>query len=176
MPALPWPLPAVPPPPKLLTLVIPRAPGRVLLGLKKRGFGAGFWNGYGGKVEPSETVDAAAARELTEECGLVAHNLRRRGTLTFRWHDTPVPWQVAVYDVTQWAGEPVETDEMKPQWFDEHSVPFGTMWPDDRIWYPLFLRGAAFRGVFWFKDKTLVDHSLEEVGEELADKEWPEGR
>ena len=39
---------------KLLTLVvvIERGPGgvRVLLGRKKRGFGEGYWNGFGGKV------------------------------------------------------------------------------------------------------------------------------
>lgn len=37
---------------KLLTLV--------LLGMKKRGFGAGKWNGFGGKVQPGETIEEAA--------------------------------------------------------------------------------------------------------------------
>jgi hypothetical protein len=36
----------------------------VLLGRKKRGFGEGYVNGFGGKVEPGETVEAAAAREV----------------------------------------------------------------------------------------------------------------
>eukprot|EP00051_Salpingoeca_urceolata_P006046 m.80347 g.80347 ORF g.80347 m.80347 type:complete len:91 (+) comp14659_c1_seq3:1046-1318(+) len=40
--------------------------GRVLLGLKKRGFGQGKLNGFGGKVEAGETVAEAAARELEE--------------------------------------------------------------------------------------------------------------
>ena len=41
---------------KLLTLVIPVDDDdkRVLLGLKKRGFGEGYYNGFGGKVEPGE--------------------------------------------------------------------------------------------------------------------------
>lgn len=39
---------------KLLTLV--------LLGMKKRGFGAGKWNGFGGKVQPGETIEEAARR------------------------------------------------------------------------------------------------------------------
>ena len=38
-------------PPKLLTLVIVRDADRVLLGRKKRGFGEGYLNGFGGKVE-----------------------------------------------------------------------------------------------------------------------------
>ena len=43
---------------KLLTLVIPvdddKTRKRVLLGLKKRGFGEGYYNGFGGKVERGE--------------------------------------------------------------------------------------------------------------------------
>ncbi|KAJ8318069.1 hypothetical protein KUTeg_003160 [Tegillarca granosa] len=39
---------------KLLTLVLVREPSRVLLGLKKKGFGEGKWNGFGGKVEPGD--------------------------------------------------------------------------------------------------------------------------
>ena len=34
----------------------------VLLGLKKVGFGAGKYTGFGGKVEPGEPVVAAAIR------------------------------------------------------------------------------------------------------------------
>ena len=55
---------------KVLTLVLLRKGSRVLLGMKKRGFGAGKWNGFGGKVEAGETVVEAAAREVQEECGL----------------------------------------------------------------------------------------------------------
>ena len=47
---------------KLLTLVLIREPSRVLLGMKKRGFGEGRWNGFGGKVEQGETITQAAYR------------------------------------------------------------------------------------------------------------------
>lgn len=47
---------------KLLTLVLVVQPGKVLLGMKKRGFGAGKWNGFGGKVNPGETIEDAARR------------------------------------------------------------------------------------------------------------------
>jgi 8-oxo-dGTP pyrophosphatase MutT (NUDIX family) len=32
--------------------------------LKKRGFGAGYYNGFGGKVEPGESIEQAAQREV----------------------------------------------------------------------------------------------------------------
>ena len=47
---------------KVLTLAFLRRSGEILLGFKKRGFGAGRWNGFGGKVEPGETIEQGARR------------------------------------------------------------------------------------------------------------------
>ena len=47
---------------KLLTLLFVLKPGKVLLGYKKRGFGAERWNGFGGKVQQGETIEEAAKR------------------------------------------------------------------------------------------------------------------
>jgi len=47
---------------KILTLAFVRRPGEILLGYKKRGFGVGKWNGFGGKVEIGETIHDAAKR------------------------------------------------------------------------------------------------------------------
>lgn len=47
---------------RLFTLVLVVQPSRVLLGMKKRGFGAGLWNGFGGKVQPGESIEEAARR------------------------------------------------------------------------------------------------------------------
>lgn len=58
-------------PPKLLTLVIPHIDGRLLLGRKLRGFGEGYWNGFGaswaewGKAAGRK---AAPARAATRPC------------------------------------------------------------------------------------------------------------
>jgi 8-oxo-dGTP pyrophosphatase MutT (NUDIX family) len=151
----PWPAPESAPAAKLLTLVIPRRNGQLLLGLKKRGFGTGLWNGFGGKVEADESVIAGAARELEEECGLRAQSLRRRGTLNFHWQEQPQPWEVAVYDCTEWSGTVTESDEMRPAWVDVEELPYDTMWPDDRHWYPFFLQDQAFEGTFWFRNNTV---------------------
>ena len=64
---------------KLLTLIEVLDPvgKRVLLGMKKRGFGAGMWNGFGGKVELGETVEEGARRELEEETGWRAGTCER---------------------------------------------------------------------------------------------------
>ena len=55
---------------KFYTLMFLINEGKILLGMKKRGFGAGKYNGFGGKVEAGETIAQAAVRETIEECGL----------------------------------------------------------------------------------------------------------
>lgn len=47
---------------KLYTLTFVVDAGKILLGMKKRGFGAGRWNGFGGKVDPGESIEEAAKR------------------------------------------------------------------------------------------------------------------
>jgi 8-oxo-dGTP diphosphatase/2-hydroxy-dATP diphosphatase len=47
---------------KLYTLAFVLDSRRILLGMKKRGFGAGRWNGFGGKVDPGESIESAAKR------------------------------------------------------------------------------------------------------------------
>lgn len=136
--------------PKLLTLVIIKKDDKVLLGMKKRGFGAGYFNGFGGKVESSETIEEAAVRELQEECGVFPHSMEKRGILTFHFDDNPQPWEVHVYHVDDFAGEPSETEEMAPRWFALPDIPYDKMWQDDPIWYPVFLLGGYFKGEFYF--------------------------
>ena len=59
---------------KEYTLVMVTEPSRrrILLGHKHRGFGKGFFNSFGGKVEPDETDLEGAVRELHEETGIRA--------------------------------------------------------------------------------------------------------
>ena len=96
------------------------AQGRVLLGRKKRGFGAGKWNGFGGKIEAGETIRQCAVRELREEAGLLAAETALQGAarLFFRFQDRPAwnHWGY-VYMVYDFQGTPQETEEMAPAFF-----------------------------------------------------------
>ena len=56
---------------KPTTLVFPiDEQNRILLGRKKRGFGADKYNGFGGKLDNGESFRECAIRELFEESGL----------------------------------------------------------------------------------------------------------
>lgn len=144
--------------PRLYTLVIPRDGNCVLLGMKKRGFGTGYWNGFGGKVEPGEGIRQAAHRELREEANVDVKRMEVVGEITFVFDDQPVPWKVHVFEGKEMVGNPTETEEMKPAWFDCEDIPFDFMWADDEHWYPLFLAGKKFTGKFNFINTHQLDN------------------
>ena len=136
--------------PKILTLCIIHEPERILLGMKKRGFGAGKWNGFGGKVGGDESIEAAAKREVLEECGLTVEEMHGVGKLDFTFEGGSDVLEVNIFDVTKWSGEPIESEEMKPQWFDLAAIPYSEMWADDQFWLPAMLDGKTISGAFHF--------------------------
>lgn len=141
---------------KLLTLTIIHQHPKVLLGMKKRGFGAGRWNGFGGKVSLTETIESAAKRELQEEAGIEAYNLEKVGIIDFEFKGNPEILQVHIFRANDFSGELRESEEMKPQWWHVDEIPFKEMWPDDMHWMPLFLNGKRFRGRFLFGESDCI--------------------
>ncbi len=130
--------------------------------MKKRGFGEGRWNGFGGKVEENEEIIEGAKRELLEESGVRARAMDLKGILEFEYLDEDKVLEVHIFKVGDYEGLPRETEEMRPQWFDVHQIPFEEMWPDDLYWLPLFLKDKNFRGKFVFRGQSnIVSHDLE---------------
>ena len=138
---------------------------RILLGMKKRGFGMMKYNGFGGKIEEGETTEEGAKRELEEESTLVANKLINRGYLVFNMHDSRKIMKVHVYscDEDNYTGTPTETEEMRPQWFNIDSVPFEKMWLDDKYWLPYLLDAdknpdnKSILGRFDYSDEETID-------------------
>ena len=97
---------------KTLTLLFVLQPGKVLLGMKKRGFGVGWWNGFGGKVQQGESIEEAAKRETEEECGLVVSELDKVGVILFEFVGQPQILEVHVFRTERYTGTPVESEGM----------------------------------------------------------------
>ncbi len=158
---------------------------KILLGKKKRGFGAGHWNGFGGKLLPHESVEEAAKRELQEESGLAIRKpLCKCALLEFAFLAKEIPDVLAhvfllpyppardsmkdAHTENQNEDEDEdefhirESEEMLPQWFSFAAIPYTNMWEDDILWLPHVIAGKWISGNFKFDhDNRLLNYDLQ---------------
>jgi 8-oxo-dGTP diphosphatase len=135
----------------------------VLLAMKKRGFGAGKWNGVGGKLEPGETIEQALVRECQEEINVTPKSWRKVAEHDFVQDATTAPWHMYVhaYIAYDWEGKPTETEEMRPQWFKFSHIPYAEMWDDDELWLERVLAGETLKGSFTFDEQNrMTSHNI----------------
>ena len=125
--------------------------GEVLLQYKRRGFGAGKWNGPGGKVESGETSEQAVVREVKEETGLDVKNVEKMAELEFVFIGKEEWNQAAdVYVAKNFSGEILASDEGELKWFKLDEIPYDEMWDDDPHWLPKVLAGEFMKMRFYF--------------------------
>ena len=137
----------------------------ICLAMKKRGFGAGRWNGVGGKCNPGESIEDATIRETYEEISVkvsknsITGDFKKMAELEFLFADpTKSGWNqmVHVFVAEKWEGEPAESEEMKPEWYKIKDIPFKDMWPDDPFWLPKVIDGNFVKASFTFGDGDVI--------------------
>jgi 8-oxo-dGTP diphosphatase len=149
----------------LSTLCLFLKGNQILLAMKKRGFGKGKWNGVGGKVLEGESVEQAAVRESYEEIRCLPRNVEKWAIIDYLWpHKPECGQQVHIFLAKMWEGEPQETEEMCPKWFDITQIPYNHMWSDDIHWLPIVLLGKRLKGRFVFDEREqIIDCNIMEV-------------
>lgn len=146
---------------KTVTLLFLKQDNKILLAMKKRGHGEGKWNGVGGKLEPNETVLAAAIRECQEEIGITPIKPQLAGRLHFFELTEPdFHHHCHIFAAETWHGDPAETEEMSPRWFHINDIPYDEMWADDILWLPHLLEGRKFSGKITLNAGRVHRHSI----------------
>ena len=146
------------------TLCFPKREDLFLLGRKKRGFGAGYYNGFGGKIEDGESFRACAVREVFEEVSLLVkqEDLQAGAILVFLFPYAPELCHISsVFIVDHFHGIPLESEEMEPHWFTLENTPFDHMWAGDEEWIPRIWRGEKLKGVITFKEDNSTIESMQ---------------
>ena len=142
------------------TLCLLKKDNKILLAMKKRGFGEGKYNGIGGKIENGETPEEAMIRETKEEINVTPTKYEKIGFLEFDEYYKGKKEKVAfhLYIVNEWIGNPTESEEMNPTWFDIKDIPYDKMFPDDKYWLPFILNGKKIRAYFNFDEEWNLLH------------------
>lgn len=148
------------------TLCLLKKENQILLAMKKRGFGTGKYNGVGGKIEENETPDQAMIRETEEEINVTPTKYEKVGEIEFDEYYKGNKQNLVfhLYLAYEWIGEPSESDEMSPKWFDIEEIPYDSMFPDDKYWLPLIIEGTKIRAYFEFDEEwNLLSKNIEDL-------------
>jgi 8-oxo-dGTP diphosphatase len=145
--------------------------GKMYLSEKKSGFGAGYLNGYGGKVDEGESVVEAALRELEEEAGVKAspEHLDERAVIEFYEVDRPV-FECHIFFVDQWEGEFHDAEKMAlPEPFPIDNLPWERMLQGDKFWLERISAGERLKGRVIYKEgmKEVSEYNFEPLNSEL---------
>ncbi len=119
------------------------------------------WIGVGGKLDPGETAEACALREVWEEIGLTMQSPAYRGIVDF----TCEPWpaeRMHLYTCTDFTGTLTDCNEGTLEWVSKPEVENLPIWQGDKIFLRLLAEGAPFFHLeLTYHGDTLVQAVLE---------------
>lgn len=127
---------------RVAAAVIERADGEVLLAQRPPGKAyAGYWEFPGGKLEPGETAQAALARELHEELGIVVRKASPWLVQEFVYPHAHV--ELHFFRVRAWDGAFVGHDGQAFAWQDPRAIRVAPLLPaNTRVMRALELPGV----------------------------------
>ena len=148
---------------KLATLCYLKRAGKTLMvhRIKKAGdMHAGKWNGLGGKLEPGETPEECARREIHEESGLTVTKPVFKGLLTFPAFANDEDWYAFVFVAHEFEGELIDSPEGVLRWIDDAELFNLSLWEGDKVFLPWLEQTGFFSGKFVYRDGKLIDHQV----------------
>ncbi|MBS12652.1 MAG: DNA mismatch repair protein MutT [Gemmatimonadetes bacterium] len=148
---------------KLGTLVYLKQDGKTLMlhrVKKEQDFHEGKWNGLGGKLDPGETPEECAIREVKEESGLDLVDPRLRGIITFPMFDQVDDWYVYLFTGREFSGELIDSPEGNLAWIADDKLLDLNLWEGDYTFLKWLDQDRFFSAKFIYENKELIDHSV----------------
>jgi 8-oxo-dGTP diphosphatase len=145
---------------------------RLLLKKATRGISVGKWNAPGGKIEPGESPEENAKREVREETGLRIRDLFYHGSISFFMDGgEELDIKVRLFSTRKFQGRLDSTDEGEVRWFEVTKIPLTNMWDDDRYWLHLMLAGGRFNAKFYYdrSNRRVTKYEIRSWGNDLRD-------
>ena len=133
---------------------------------KENDMHAGKWNGLGGKLEPGETPEECARREVFEESGLRVKTLTLKGVITFPGFYDEEDWYTFLFVIDPFEGELIDSPEGHLKWIPNSELLNLNLWPGDLIFIPWLDQPGFFSGKFVYENKKLTHHEVVFYGEE----------
>jgi 8-oxo-dGTP diphosphatase len=146
---------------KLATLCYVQRDGQTLMlhrVKKKNDMHQGKWNGLGGKLDPGESPEECAIREVEEESGLRCRNPRLRGIITFPAFDEIDDWYTFLFTMHDFEGDLIDSAEGVLQWIDNNALLDLNLWPGDRIFIPWIFQDRFFSAKFIYERGKFMSH------------------
>jgi len=120
----------------------------------------GKWNGLGGKLEPGESPEECAIREVREESGLDVRNPQLKGVLTFPAFSKNEDWYVFLFVITEFSGTLIDSEEGNLEWIDDDKLFELPLWEGDTIFLKWLDKKPFFSAKFIYKNKKLLDYNV----------------
>ncbi len=124
---------------KLATLCYVRHQGKTLMVhriKKENDMHQGKWNGLGGKLEPGETPEECAIREVYEEAGLVVSSPELKGLITFPAFSDEEDWYTFLFVITEFEGALIDSPEGNLEWINDEDLSALNLWEGTGYSYP----------------------------------------
>jgi len=149
---------------KLATLLYVQKDDKTLMlyrNKKENDYHEGKWNGLGGKFELGESPEECAIRELKEESGLTAKEVKLKGHITFPLFDGKDDWYVFVFTIPKFDGELIESDEGHLEWIPNEKLSDLNLWEGDKHFINWLFQDKIFSAKFIYVNGDFVDYSVE---------------
>lgn len=153
---------------KLATLCYVRQAGQTLMvhrNKKANDMHMGKWNGLGGKLDPGETPEECARREIEEESGLRVTELAYKGLITFPGFALEEDWYTFIFVADAFEGELIDSPEGTLAWIEDGKLAELNLWAGDRIFLKWLDHPGIFSAKFVYKDGEFMGHEVIFYGE-----------